>query len=95
MYVDAFHFSPFEINKNIVSIYNGDFIIKNEKITYMGEKITPEQFYEYFFWRSNAAWFNRDFVKFYHNKKGAIPSTIAEFAVYLQAKFSFLPKDVL
>lgn len=96
MYIDDFYFSPFRINKNIVSIWQGDgsFTVKDDKIYQDKKEITPEQFYDLFVSMAKDTWFVKDFIRFFEKKKGAIPSFIGSFAVYCDCKFTFLSEDI-
>lgn len=94
MYLDGFHFSPFKIDKNIISIWNDLVIIKNEKIYCQNKIISPEEFYDLFLEKSKYAWFVNDFIKFFECRKKAIPGSVAEFAVYCQSKFTFLSDEI-
>lgn len=90
MYIDNFHFSPFEIKDNVMSIYNSEFIIKNEKIFHREKQISNEEFYDLFVSQAKDTWFVEDFIKSFKDRKAAIPDSISYFAVYCDYKFTFL-----
>jgi hypothetical protein len=87
VYIDKFHFSPFEINDNVVSICNGEWIVKKEKIFKGDKEISPDIFYDEFIEYGKGRCFTKDFIQAYEDKKAAIPGSIAEFALYCEFKF--------
>jgi hypothetical protein len=90
MYIDKFHFSPFRIDDNILSVWNGKIIIKEGKIFMDEKEINPEEFYDDFVRYGQGRWFTADFIEAYANNKKAIPLSLDAFAVYCDFKFSFL-----
>ena len=90
MYIDKFHFSPFKIEDNILDIYNGEYIIKNNKIFKQNEEISSEKFYNEFVKLGSGKWFTDDFIFAFQDKKATIPDAIFEFAIYCDFKLSFL-----
>lgn len=100
MYIDGFHFSPFQIQGNVVSVWAGEVIIKKGEILHVkrGErpkKITPEEFYDMYTTYMKDAWCTPDFIEAFREHKQAIPSWITEFAVYKQFKLTCLVKQVI
>lgn len=96
MYIDKFHFSPFKINKNVVSVWHGagSFTVKDGKIFQGKKEVTPEEFYDLFVSIAKDTWFVKDFIRFFDKKKKAIPNFIGPFAVYCDCKFTFLSEDI-
>jgi hypothetical protein len=90
MYIDKFHFSPFKIEDNVLSIYNGEYIIKSNKIYKDEKEISNETFYNEFVKISEGKWFANDFILAFQDKKDAIPDALFEFAVYCDFNLSFL-----
>jgi hypothetical protein len=94
MYIDDFRFSPFKIEKNIIFVWNGEFVIKDNHIYHNNNVISSEEFYYKFLSTAEGTWFVKDFVRFFEDKKSAIPHSLAYFAVYCDCKFTFLSEDI-
>jgi hypothetical protein len=86
MYIDGFHFSPFGIKDNTVSIWSGLFRVKQGKFYHQEKEISAHRFYDLFLVRARDTWFAKDFEEAFSNQKGAL-ADIGEFAVYCQVKF--------
>ena len=91
MYIDKFHFSPFKIDNNSVSICNDEWIIRDGKIFGKNKQISAEEFYDAFIKYGENRWFTEDFMRAYKNRKAGIPSSIAYFAIYCDFKCTFFP----
>lgn len=90
MYIDKFHFSPFKIDNNILTLWAGEVTIDGETITHEGVEITPEEFYDLFLEYARNTWFLADFIRAFEARKKAIPSSLKSFAIYCDVKVSLL-----
>lgn len=86
MYIDEFLFSPFAINKNIVTAYNNHFRCEKEKLYIKGKKVSSEIFYNEFTKISGNRERDKilcaEFIRLFGNAKHLIPYELAQFAVY-------------
>jgi len=94
MYIDKFYFSPFEINQNVLSIWLGKFVIKNGKIFSGQKELSAEKFYDLFVSQAKDTWFVKDFIRFFENRKSAIPDAMSSFAIYCDCKFTFITEII-
>lgn len=92
--MQPFHFSPFHLEDGVLSLWVDRARIEDGVITYEGEVITPEQFYDLFMEYAEGRWFQKFFKAAYEERVEAIPHSLWEFAIFCRFYFTSYPTKI-